>query len=191
MPIKYFKNKNRSGAIQNRIDIDFRPQKANERKETGHFEADCIVSKKGSKSALLVVVDRKTRLARIKKLIQKTSEQATSAITVALKSFNIIHLNTITYDNGSEFAGHQEINKKFKKHGLKSYFCKPYQSWEKGTVENINGLIRWFFPKNTDFDKITDEEIKYVENWLNNRPMRIHGYLSPLEYFENLKGVAL
>lgn len=160
-------------------------------KKQGILRLIVLFQKKGSKSALLVVVDRKTRLARIKKLIQKTSEQATSAITVALKSFNIIHLNTITYDNGSEFAGHQEINKKFKKHGLKSYFCKPYQSWEKGTVESINGLIRWFFPKGTDFDKITDEEIKYVENWLNNRPMRIHGYLSPLEYFENLKGVAL
>ena len=68
----------------------------------------------------------------------------------------------------------------------KSYFCKPYHSWEKGTVENINGLIRRFFPKGTDFDTITEEEIAYVEDWINNRPMKILNYMTPkqkLQYF--------
>ena len=74
---------------------------------------------------------------------------------------------------------------------MKSYFCKPYHSWEKGTVENINGLIRWFFPKGTDFDNITEKEIQYVEDWINNRPMRILNWMSPLEYHHDLTGVAL
>ena len=65
----------------------------------------------------------------------------------------------------------------------KSYFCKPYHSWEKGTVENINGLIRRFFPKRTDFDTITDKEILYVQNWINSRPMKVLNYKTPSEMY--------
>ena len=78
---------------------------------------------------------------------------------------------------------HEKINKILNK---KSYFCKPYHSWEKGTVENINGIIRRFFPKGTDFGKISMKQIKYVENWINNRPMKVLGYLTPNEKFEQL-----
>lgn len=67
---------------------------------------------------------------------------------------------------------------------MKSYFCKAYHAWEKGMVENINGLIRWFFPKSTDFDTITEEEIQTVEDWINNRPMRILGYKSPNQAYQ-------
>ena len=188
MRMKYLQNKRKKNLIPNRTDIDFRSQKANERKEFGHFEADCIVSRKGSKSALLVVVDRKTRLTKIRKLTRKTSSQASSQIIFALSEYNISHLYSITYDNGCEFSEHENVNKLLR---IRSYFCKPYHSWEKGTVENINGLIRWFFPKKTDFDTITKEEIKYVENWINNRPMRVLGYKSPLEAYSELMGVAL
>ena len=65
----------------------------------------------------------------------------------------------------------------------KSYFCKPYHSWEKGTVENINGLIRRFFPKRTDFDTITDRKILYVQNWINSRPMKVLNYKTPSEMY--------
>ena len=92
-------------------------------------------------------------------------------------SDNII---SITYDNGCEFAKHEKINKEL---NIKSYFCKPYHSWEKGTVENINGLIRRFFPKGTDFDTISEEDIAYVEEWINERPMKIFGYMSPKQNF--------
>ena len=70
------------------------------------------------------------------------------------------------------------------------YFCKPYHSWEKGTVENINGLIRRFFPKGTDFDTISEEEIAYVEDWINNRPMKILHYMRPKQIFQ-LNSVAI
>ena len=88
-------------------------------------------------------------MVKIKKLAQKTAEQASNAIIFALKNLNTINLSTITYDNGSEFCYHERVNQELQ---IKSYFCKPYHSWEKGTVENINGLIRRFFPKGTDFD---------------------------------------
>ena len=78
---------------------------------------------------------------------------------------------------------HEKINKIL---NIKSYFCRPYHSWEKGTVENINGIIRRFFPKGTNFDTITEEEIAFVENWINNRPMKVLGYKTPNEKFQEL-----
>ncbi len=168
--------------IPNRIDIDERPQEANERKEFGHFEADTIFSRNSS-SALLVTVDRLTRRTKIRKLARKTAQQASSQLVFALQDYNIIHLKTMTYDNGPEFCYHEKVNEELK---MQSYFCKPYHAWEKGTVENINGLIRRFFPKGTNFDNITDEQIQYVENWINNRPMKILGFKSPNEKLSEL-----
>jgi transposase, IS30 family len=175
--------------IPNRIPIENRPAEANNRTKFGHFEADCIESKRGgSKTALLVITDRLTRLVRIKKLARKTAEQASNAIIFALKNLNTINLNTITYDNGSEFSYHEKINQELK---TKSFFCNPYHSWEKGTVENINGLIRRFFPKRTDFDIITNRDIQYVENWINSRPMKCLGFKTPHEKFQELQIVAV
>lgn len=173
--------------IPNRIDIDFRPQEANERKEIGHFEADCIESKRlGSKTALLVVVDRKSRLTRIKKLTQKTTEQASSALKATLSPYKNL-AKTITYDNGTEFCWHEKVNEEL---DTKSYFCKPYHSWEKGTVENINGIIRWWYPKKTDFKDITEKELQKVENWINNRRMKVLNYKTPNQVFEQLSRAA-
>lgn len=175
-------NKSRKIHIPNRTDIDQRPKEADQRKVFGHFEADTIVSKK-SLAALLVTADRAARKTRIKKLTRKTAEQASNAIIFALKNFNTINLSTITYDNGSEFCYHERVNQEL---GTKSYFCKPYHSWEKGMIENINGLIRRFFPKGTDFDTITEKEIQQVEDWINNRPMKVLGWKTPNEKYDEL-----
>ena len=164
--------------IPNRTDIDFRPQEANDRLIFGHFEADCIVSCKGSKSALLVLVDRKTRKTKIKKLERKAASLTSSSIVNALSVYKSSQIHSITYDNGCEFSKHEQVNEKL---GCNSYFCKPYHAWEKGTVENINGLIRRFFPKGTDFDTITDEDIIKMENWINNLPMKVLGFKTPNE----------
>jgi len=179
---KQKKNKTKRTLIPNRVDIDFRPLEANTREEIGHFEADTVVSCRGSKSALLVVADRVSRYTYIKRLEQKTSAQALSAIISTLTPY-INLAKTITYDNGCEFCGHEKVNEKL---GTHSYFCKPYHSWEKGTVENINGIIRRFFPKGTDFDTITDKQIKYVEDWINNRPMKVLKYRTPYQVFNDL-----
>ena len=88
---------------------------------------------------------------------------------------------SITYDNGCEFSQHENINKLL---NTKSYFARPYCSNDKGSVENINGLIRRFFPKGTNFDNISEEAIAYVEDWINNRPMKILGYKTPNQVFQ-------
>ena len=180
--------KTKKSHIPNRISIESRPENANQRKEFGHFESDCIESSKNSKTALLVIADRATRMTKIRKLTRKTAEQASSNIIFALKDYNIINLKTITYDNGSEFCYHEKVNSELK---TESFFCNPYHSWEKGTVENINGLIRRFFPKGTDFDTITQEEIQYVEDWINNRPMKCLQFKTPLETFSSLQKLTI
>ena len=177
------KKKTERTLIPNRTGIEQRPKEANERKEFGHFEADTVVSSK-SLACLLVIADRITRKIKIKKLARKTAELTSSSIIFALQMYNIIQLLTITYDNGSEFCWHDKVNKEL---NMRSFFCNPYSSWEKGTVENLNGLIRRFFPKKTDFDTITDEQIQQVEDWINNRPMKVLGYKSPNEKYAELQ----
>ena len=100
----------------------------------------------------------------------------------ALSEYNILHVHSITYDNGCEFVEHEFVNNQL---GTKSYFCKPYHAWEKGTVENINGLIRRFFPKKTDFDTISNRKIKFVEDWINSKPMKVLGFMTPTEAYLN------
>lgn len=180
----YKKNKGKKKlTIKNKVNISERPEVANQRLEFGHFEADTIFSCSGSKSALLVLVDRLTRKTHIKKLERKTASLTSSSIVVALSEYNITHIHSITYDNGCEFAGHEDVNKVLQ---CQSYFCNAYHSWEKGMVENINGLIRRFLPKGTNFDNITDEQIKRIENWINNRSMKILGWKSPNEIFKSV-----
>jgi len=179
---KQLRRKTKRTLIPNRVDIDLRPIEADERKEIGHFECDTVVSCRGSKSALLVIADRVSRYTYIKRLEQKTSVQASSALKATLYPY-IKLAKTITYDNGCEFTLHENVSSHLE---VQSYFCKPYHSWEKGTVENINGLIRRFFPKGTDFDTITDKQIKYVEDWINNRPMKVLKYKTPYQVFNKL-----
>lgn len=175
--------------IPNRIDISQRPIEADNRTEFGHFEADSIESckKRGEQlPCLTVVVERVSRYTTIRKTASKTSQATTTSIVTALKplSNNII---SITYDNGCEFSQHEKINKEL---NTTSYFARPYCSNDKGTVENINGLIRRFFPKGTNFDNISEEAIAYVEDWINNRPMKILNYMTPKQIFQ-LNSVAL
>lgn len=175
--------------IPNRVDIDLRMEDANKRIEIGHFEADTIESRRirgKQSSCLTVMVDRLSRKTIIKKTASKTSNMTSTSIIRAMKPYRNT-IKSITYDNGCEFSKHEKINKTL---NIKSYFCKPYASYEKGTVENINGLIRRFFPKGTDFDTITEEEIAYVENWINNRPMKVLNYMTPEQVFQ-LHSVAI
>lgn len=175
--------------IPNRVDIELRDNLANLRIEKGHFECDSIESckvKGKTNSCLTVLVDRASRKTIIKKTASKTSVETMKSILEVMKPYKNT-IKSITYDNGSEFSKHERINKVL---NIKSYFCKPYHSWEKGTVENINGLIRRFFPKGTNFDTISEEDISYVEDWINNRPMKILNYMTPNQKFQ-LLGVAI
>jgi len=176
--------KHQRSHIPNRIAIDQRPAKINDRSEFGHWEADSIVSR-ASKVALNVILERKSRHLCLTKLPQKSAGHTCRAMTSRLGSFPPEARLSITYDNGSENTEHEAVNKVL---GTDSYFCAPYHSWEKGAVENINGLIRRYIPKGTDIEKITEEQIRWIEWQLNNRPRKCLGYRTPAEVFDKLCG---
>ncbi len=169
--------KHRMSHIPNRVSIDNRPQYIEDRTQVGHWESDTVVSRQ-SKAALLVLVERKTRFSFVGKLDQKTAESTKKGLLDQLLPLPSHLTRSITYDNGSENTEHSMVNHAL---GTSSFFCNPYHSWEKGTVENTIGLIRRFLPKKTNFALITPSEIKYIELLLNNRPRKCLNYYTPLE----------
>ena len=171
--------------IKERIDITQRPQEINNRSEFGHWETDLVEGQ--GQCCLKVSVERKGRLSKIRKVENKTSRESNKALIEIFSQMPKDAIKSITYDNGTENAGHIEINRIF---NAKSYFCQPYHCWEKGTVENTNGIIRRFFPKNANFDNITDSEIAMLEFWLNNRPRKCLNYLTPQEVFNSTVALA-
>jgi len=171
--------KEKRGKIPNRIMIEHRPEHVNLRSRIGHWEADTIISRK-SKAAVMVLVERRTRYLILKKLSAKTAYDVHRAIVISLRGYPKKVKRSITYDNGLENASHEHTNKVL---NMKSYFCNPYHSWEKGTVENIIGIIRRFYPKKTDWNNISQWDLNKVARYINNRPMKLLGYTSPLQVF--------
>jgi len=160
------------GKIIWRIGLEERPEEANERTEKWHYEWDLIVSKKWFRWVLLTLIDRKTRLPRIIKLKNKKSKKIMTEI-IALK--DEMWIKSVTFDNWMEFALHQLLNEAW----IDTYFSKPYSPWEKWSIENLNRMIRRFFPKWTIFDNISEEKIKSVCLILANTPREILGFKSP------------
>ena len=171
---RYGCGQSKRGKIKNRVDIDNRPAIVEQRTRLGDIEGDTVVGK-GHKGVLVTLVDRVSREVKIKSTGRKLAEFVTKACVELLAGEDA---KTITFDNGLEFARHSEIAKAL---NVDIYFAKPYHSWQRGTNENTNGLIRQFLPKSRSFDNVTDEEIKEIEYNLNNRPRKILGYLTPLE----------
>ena len=130
------------------------------------------------KSAIATLVDRKTRFLHIIKIPNKNSETVTNAMANLFNNLNPKLRKTLTYDNGTEMAKHLQFTQKT---NMKVYFANPYSSWERGTNENTNGIIRRFFPKGTDFNKVSEEQLRIVQNKINNRPKKILGFLTPFE----------
>jgi IS30 family transposase len=170
----YSKRKTR---IKNQISIEQRPLHIENRKEVGHWEGDLVIGK-GQKSAIGTNVERKTRYVIISKLKDRKSKTVTNEFYRDLKPLPKKLKKTMTYDNGMEMAQHESFTNKT---GMIVYFAHPYSSWERGTNENTNGLIRRFFPKKTDFNKITKEQLKIAQDKLNNRPRKVLNYKTPTE----------
>ena len=169
------------GLIPDRIDISERPTIVARKARLGDWEGDTVVSA-GHKGGLLTLVERKTQLAKIIKLPRANAHATQRAAVRRLKPIgDFVH--TITFDNGKEFAAHQDIA-----HALKAkiFFATPYHAWERGLNENTNGLIRDFFPKGTDFSTIANAEVAKVERLLNARPRKSLGFRSPQEVFDSL-----
>jgi IS30 family transposase len=177
----------RRGKLKNRVGIDERPAIVDTRQRLGDWEVDTIIGK-GHRHAIVSLVERKSRLTLLKKVERKTAQNVADAVIELLKSLPV-RTHTITADNGKEFADHQRIA-----HDLRTnvYFAHPYSSWERGSNENMNGLIRQYFPKKRSFVTITQQEIEFVINRLNNRPRKCLGFKTPNEvFFKNSSVVAL
>ena len=165
--------------------ITERPLEANERLEYGHWEGDCVKGKQGSKTSLLTLTERKTLEEIIIKLKQTTQAEVQKAIDALEKkrseSFNL-KFKTITFDNGSEFLDWETLELSVfdkKTQRVTIYFAHAYSSWERGSNENSNRIIRRFVPKGKDIGDFSKNEIKNIEKWMNNYPRKRLGYKSP------------
>ena len=169
--------------------IEERPEEVESREEYGHWEMDCVVGGRNKgKAVLLVLSERKSREEIIFKIKGKTQECVKKAIDSLERKLGYNQFTetfkTITVDNGSEFLDFKGIETSVKRRGetrTKVFYAHPFSSWERGTNENTNKLIRRFIPKGSCIDDIPLSMIKYIENWLNNYPRRILGYRTPNE----------
>ncbi|WP_196161829.1 IS30 family transposase, partial [Reinekea sp. G2M2-21] len=179
---KRYGHYDRRGKLRNRVDIDERPSIVDRRSRIGDWEGDTVMGK-GRKSALLTMVERKTLYTIIARLTGKQADLLADAAIAAMAGLKD-RIKTITLDNGLEFAEHERIAEALE---AKVYFAHPYASWERGINENTNGLIRQYFPKGTDFNEVSDEDIKRVMDKLNDRPRKTRACRSPNELFMGLR----
>jgi IS30 family transposase len=175
---KKYKYGSQKSTIVDRVDISERPKIVEEKSRIGDLEVDTIVSAKNTgKGCLVTVVDRKSKMVFIRKTTNKTAHEIQKAIEDIYMNTNI-PIITITSDNGTEFANHKEIANNI---ACKFFFARPYKSCDRGLNENTNGLIRKYLPKGTNFDLVSIDTIKQIENDLNNRPRKTLKYKTPNE----------
>ncbi len=194
LPVK--RNKKKGNYHQVRIaknnlkgtSIEERPAHLANREEYGHWEMDCVVSKRGGSGAtLLVLTERVTRQEIIRKMPSKTQASVKQVLDRLERKYGkrfSESFKTITVDNGTEFLNSREIETSIiepKRQRIKLYYAHPYSSWERGSNENANKLIRRFVPKGTDIGSLKLKDVRRIENWMNNYPRRIHGYKSANE----------
>jgi len=166
------------GLIPNRVDIDQRPIIVEKKERFGDFELDTIVGAH-HQGAIVSMVDRASKITCLRLLKRGTSKAVKDALIEGLRPFSSQGLlETLTSDNGKEFAAHEEVSRET---GGDFYFAKPYHSWERGLNEHTNGLVRQYFPKGTDFTTITEDQVANVERKLNNRPRAILDFETPKE----------
>jgi len=157
--------------IPDRIGLDKRPFEAADRIESGHFEGDTVVSKRGGSGAMSVLIERKSRFLSVRKLRTMSPSENLRKVRDMSKT---MHMKTLTLDNGIE-------NKKHSLFGMLTYFCDPYSSWQKGSIENVNRMLRRYFPKGTDFASVSQKRMDAAVNIINEKPRKILGYRSTYE----------
>jgi IS30 family transposase len=159
--------------------IDDRPVIVAERVRIGDWEGDTVESA-NHKPGINTLVERKSGLVRITKLYGKTSGDTAAAVASSMTAIPVRLRRTLTLDNGTENSRWKSMQNDL---NIKIFFAHPYHSWERGTNENTNGLIRYYFPKKTDFTMISEKELSLVERELNNRPRKRLGWKTPQEVF--------
>ena len=184
---RYASGVERRGQIVGRRPIHERPANVELRRTVGHWEGDTVIGA-GHKQAIVTLVERKSGYAVLMKVNHKTSELVSSAVIKKLEPIRD-RVKTITFDNGKEFAEHARIDEAL---GSTTYFADPFSSWQRGSNENFNGLLRQYIPKKRPLSTVTDEELKMIERRLNNRPRKRLGFKTPNQVFhESLNRVAL
>ena len=177
---RYGSSLNNRGKIPNRRCITERPAAIDYRQSVGHWEGDTMIGA-AHKGAIVTLVERKTGFTLMAKVKHKTAVAVGQAVIELLKPYQP-WVKTITFDNGKEFAGHAHIDTAL---GSTSYFAEPYSSWQRGTNENTNGLIRQYIPKKRHFNSVSDEEIGTIMAKLNHRPRKRLGFISPIQAFSS------
>ena len=163
--------------------IEHRPEEINDREEFGHWEMDCVVGTVGSKRTLLVLTERMTRTGIILPMRDHTAASVVRALNRLERKYGKDFrklFKSITVDNGSEFQDFEGIELSHRIEGKRTivFFCHPYSAYERGSNENMNRMIRWFFPKGTNFDEVANEDIRRAEEWINSYPRRVLGWRS-------------
>jgi IS30 family transposase len=169
------------GKLVDCVRIAGRPDVINRRRRYGDWEGDTVVGK-GRHSALVTMVERKSGYARIGRVDGMNSDLTMRAAKRRLKDLPPSLRRSMTFDNGKEFAKHPRLTRAL---GLEIYFADPYASWQRGANENMNGLLRQFFPKGTDFTRISHQQVARVEQLLNERPRKRLAYRTPAEILQS------
>ena len=170
--------RDRRGQIPNRRPICERPAHIEQRKQVGHWEGDTVIGA-AHKQAIVTLVERKSGFALLVKVSHKSAHLVGRAIEDKFKCLGS-RVKTLTVDNGKEFADHQAIDRAL---GIQTYFADPYCSWQRGSNENFNGLLRQYIPKKRRLETVTDEELTMIQNRINHRPRKRLGFKTPYEVF--------
>ncbi len=174
--------------------IEKRPAEVTERISFGHWEMDCVVGPKGAKNVLLVLTERLTRFEIIRKMKEKTAKSVVIALNNLEREYGSrlfrMLFRSITVDNGSEFSDVYGLENAFSKKVKRThvYYCHPYSSWERGSNENQNRMIRRFYPKGFNFEKTSPKEIGRLEHWINDYPRAMFGYKTSADMFAKYFG---
>lgn len=185
-PIRQMKGQrkpNKRTLIPDRTPISVRPEVVNQRLRYGDWESDGMEFQRKKPGLVSVQKERKSQLLRMTKLESKHASQTRRAIEDVIEELPYDFIHTITFDNGGEAAEHNIIKQEY---GIETYFCKPYSPWQKGSVENIIGLVRQYLPKGSDITSLTDNDLYTIQEQLNNRPRKSLQYKTPNEIFKQI-----
>ena len=175
---RHLSGQDRRGHIPNRRPISQRPSHIDKRQQVGHWEGDTVIGA-AHKQAIVTLVERKSGFAVLAKVSRKSASLVSLAIESKLQPLRPC-VKTLTVDNGKEFAAHQAIEQAL---GIQTYFADPYCSWQRGSNENFNGLLRQYIPKKRSLETVTEEELAMIQDRLNHRPRKRLGFKTPHEVF--------
>lgn len=178
----YVKGKHSKPRIPGRTPISKRPASVALRRVPGHWEVDTLGNHK-TRRVLLVIHERKTRLTKLRLLARRGSAEVRRGLIAALRGLPPSLRRSLTYDNGTENCDHLLVNSKL---GTRSFFCAPFHSWEKGSIENSNGILRLVIPKSFNLNALSHAHLRRIERWINARPKKCLHFRSPGELFKPL-----